>query len=208
MNLLGDPETPLWVDTPKTLAASHPTEIEAQSQTFTVTVSSGGSPLTQARVCLWKGSDVYQVAETAGGGSAAFSISPADSGTMLVTVTKNGYLPYLGSAYVEDASSGVAGEGGGAFAVTATPNPTRGGATVCFSLPQAAPMSVDDGVDLRICDARGRVIAGLSCRALSAGGRLSWDGRTSTGAQAPPGIYFLKARYGSASAETKLVVLR
>lgn len=208
MNLLGDPETPVWVDTPKTLSVSHPAEIEAQSQTFTVSVSSSGSPVGQARVCLWQGNDVYRVGETAAGGSAAFSIAPADTGTMLVTVTKNGYLPYLGSTSVEDASSGVAAGDLGAPLVKVTPNPTRGGATVCFSLPQHALGAGENTIEISIYDARGRLVASLSSKTDSPAGRLTWDGRTSDGTQAPPGIYFVKARSGDAAAETKLVVLR
>ena len=208
MNLLGDPETPVWVDTPKILSASHPAEIEAQNQTFTVSVSSGGSPLGQARVCLWKGNDVYQVAQTGSGGSAAFEISPADSGTMLVTVTKNGYLPYLGSTHVEDALSGVVAGDFGAVGLKATPNPAHGSATICFSFPQLAAGAGGKTVEMSIYDACGRVVVRLSSKTDSPAGRLTWDGRTSSGAEVPPGIYFLKARCGEAAAQTKLVVLK
>ncbi|MFZ1947045.1 MAG: C25 family cysteine peptidase, partial [bacterium] len=207
MNLLGDPETPVWVDTPETLSVSHPAEIEVQNQTFTVSVSSGGSPVGQARVCLWKGDDVYRVGRTAPGGSAAFSIAPADTGTMLVTVTKDGYLPYLGSTEVEDASSGVAAGGLGAAALRVTPNPTWGGATTRFSLPRYL-LEAGGTVEISIYDARGRLVAGLSSEANPSAGSITWDGRTHGGAQVPPGVYFLKARCGDAGAGTKLVILK
>jgi hypothetical protein len=207
MNLLGDPETPVWVDTPKALSVSHPAEVDTQSQTFTVSVSSSGSPVGQARVCLWKGDDVYQVGQTASGGSAAFTIAPADTGTMLVTVTKNGYLPYLGSTEVDDGSSGVAAGGLGSATLRVTPNPTRGGATTRFLLPQYM-LEAGGTVEISIYDARGRLLAGLSSKADLSTGSITWDGRTNGGSQAPPGVYFLKALCGGASAETRLVVLR
>jgi hypothetical protein len=208
MNLLGDPETPVWVDTPKALSVSHPAEIEAREQTFTVFASSDGSPVGQARVCLWKGDDVYQVGQTASGGSAAFTIAPADTGTMLVTATKNGYLPYLGSTEVDGGSSGVAAGRPGAAALRVTPNPTRGGATTRFLLPQYLLEAGGGTVEISIYDVRGRLLAGLSSTADFSAAGVTWDGRTHGGAQAPPGVYFLKALCGGASAETKLVILR
>ncbi|MFZ1946839.1 MAG: C25 family cysteine peptidase [bacterium] len=207
MNLLGDPETPVWVDTPESLSVSHPTEIETQSQTFTVSVSSGGSPVGQARVCLWKGDDVYRVSQTASDGSAAFSIAPADTGTMLVTVTKSGYIPYLGSTAVEIASSGVAAGGLGARALRVTPNPTRGGATTRFLLPRYL-IEAGGAVGISIYDARGRLVATLSSEANPSASSIAWDARTQGGARVPPGVYFLKARCGDASTETKLVILK
>jgi hypothetical protein len=208
MNLLGDPETPVWVDMPKTLSVSHTAEIEAQNQIFSVSVSSGGSPLGQARVCLWEGDDVYQVGQTASDGSAALSIAPADTGTMLVTVTKNGYLPYLGSTEVEDASSGVAAGVLDANALGVTPNPTLCGATTRFLLARNLLEAGCGAVEVSIYDVRGRLIAELCSKADSPAGGITWDGRTREGARVPPGIYLLKARCGDVSAETKLVILR
>lgn len=206
MNLLGDPETPLWVNTPGTLSVSHLAEISTGSQTFTVSVSSGGSPLSAARVCLWKGDDLYAVGQTASGGGVAFSISPADTGTMLVTATKNGYLPYKGSAHVEDNSSGVAGGPGGAAALMVTPNPASGSATLYFDLTRGRTA---EGAKLSVAvyDARGRMVASLKPDSGPAG-KVTWDGKVSGGGRVPPGIYFLRASYGGTTAETKLVILR
>jgi len=208
MNLLGDPETPVWLDTPKTLAVSHPSETEIGGANFTVSATYGGSPVSQARVCLWKGNDVYEVGQTQSNGSVTFSISPADTGTMLVTVTRNGYLPYRGSALVEDNFSGIAGLDDGRAAIAVTPNPAGGAATVLLSLPRSA-REAQLPVAVSIYDARGRVVANLQA---SAGGsarvKITWDGRTSSGDRAPSGIYFLEASCGAAAARTKVVVLR
>jgi hypothetical protein len=208
LNLLGDPETPVWLDTPKALSASHPTEIGTGASTFTVSATSSGSGVSGARVCLWKGDDLYLVGETASGGSVTFGISPADTGTMLVTATKNGYLPYQGSAHVEDALSGVAGLDPGPVTLTVTPNPVSGSATAYLSLPRSARQA-DRPVVVSIYDARGRVVASFAAQTGSASRvKITWDGRTSSGEEAPSGIYFLKASCDAISAQTKLVMLR
>jgi hypothetical protein len=207
LNLFGDPETDIWIDTPITTTATHPDTIETGSQVFAVSVSAGGSPLAQARVCLWKGDDIYEVDETNAGGSASFSIAPADTGTMLVTVAKDGYLPYLGSTWVGDVLSGITagGASGHELRVNIAPNPVTGSATIAYSLPRSAG---DDRPRLRIYDAAGRLIADLAAPDTdTATGKITWDGRLNGGGSAPPGIYFLNATNGEHSAAVKFVIL-
>ena len=208
LNLLGDPETPVWTDTPKTVTVSHPAGAETGEGTFSVSVSSSGSPVAQARVCLWKGNDVYAVDETAADGGVAFAISPADTGTMLVTVSRVGYLPYLGSAYVEEGLSGVAGgESGAAIGLKVAPNPVTTSATVFLSLPGPGPNAPGEPARAGIFDVRGRKVAELAATEGSAR-KLVWDCRAEGGTRVPPGIYFVRVWRGEASAEAKLMVLR
>ena len=101
-NLFGDPELPVWTDTPTSLSVTHNSSIPVGSSAFTVSVSSGGSPLQGATVCLWKGEEVYLVSQTNQNGIATFSVSPSTPGVMLVTVTKHNYIPYEGSVTVEE----------------------------------------------------------------------------------------------------------
>jgi hypothetical protein len=100
-NLFGDPELPVWTDTPTSIVVVHNGTLPTGSSPFSVTVTSGGSPLANATVCLWKGSEVYLVDETNGSGVASFTPNPSTTGTMLVTVTKHNYIPYEGSATVQ-----------------------------------------------------------------------------------------------------------
>jgi hypothetical protein len=102
-NLFGDPELPVWTDSPAALAASHNATLPTGASSFTVTVTSGGSPLTGATVCLWKGTEVYLVDETDGSGQVTFTPSPATTGTMYVTASKHNYIPDESSATVEEA---------------------------------------------------------------------------------------------------------
>jgi hypothetical protein len=203
INLFGDPETPIWVDTPIDLAVSHDDTIETGSQVYTVSVYAEGSPLSDAVVCLWMGEDLYEVDETDGGGDVSFSIDPADTGTMLVTAVRNGYLPYLGSCTVTS-TSGVTGEGYCAPLLATHPNPADGSARFSFDLRGVSPEPA--GVRLGIFDAAGRVVAEIPVKVSS--GTVTWDGSLPNGAPAPPGIYFARLRAGSTSSTSKFVFIR
>ncbi len=98
--LLGDPEMPIWTETPASLIVVHNATLPTGASPFTVTVTSGGSPVVDATVCLWKGDEVHLADETNGAGVVTLSPDPTTAGTMYVTVTKHNYLPYEGSATV------------------------------------------------------------------------------------------------------------
>ncbi|MFO7677627.1 MAG: C25 family cysteine peptidase [Thermoplasmatota archaeon] len=94
LTLLGDPEMPIWKENPSTFSVSHPSQIPITPSSFTVTVTSGGSPVNQAYVCVWKGTDIYQTGITNSAGQKTFSLVPSGPGQMYVTVTKQNYIPY------------------------------------------------------------------------------------------------------------------
>jgi hypothetical protein len=100
LTLLGDPELPIWKENPISMTMTHPNQLPVGSSSFTVSVSSGSNPVNQAYVCLWKGTDVYVTGTTNSAGEIIFNLSPTSPGTMYVTVTKQNYLPYEGSATV------------------------------------------------------------------------------------------------------------
>lgn len=100
LNLFGDPELPIWTDTPDPLNVSYP-DTAFGGEPFTVTVSSGGSPVVDAIVCLWKEDEVHLVDLTNSGGEATFTPSPSTPGTLWVTVTKHNFIPYEGYAQAD-----------------------------------------------------------------------------------------------------------
>jgi hypothetical protein len=209
LNVLGDPELPVWKYEPAALAVSHPESIQTGNHLFGVTVSSGGSPLSDARVCLWMGDAIYEVDQTNGSGVAQFTISAMDSGEILVTATKNQYLPYKGSILVlDEASSGVAGDLPKNLMVRVSPNPAKGSAVIAYAIP--AHLAVPGKpATVKIYDAAGRLVKDLTVRqAPAAGSSLVWDGSVSGGRQAPSGIYFLRLSCGERAAVTKFVLLR
>ncbi|RPJ45309.1 MAG: hypothetical protein EHM19_05535, partial [Candidatus Latescibacterota bacterium] len=102
LNVLGDPEMAIWTAEPTVLAASHPSDLPTGASTFDVTVTSGGSPVVGARVCVWKGTEVYEVALTNGFGVASFDPEPSTGGSMTVTAIARDRLPYEGTATVNE----------------------------------------------------------------------------------------------------------
>jgi hypothetical protein len=100
LTLLGDPEMPIWTENPTSLTVTHPSSLPVGSSSFYVAVSSGGNPVNQAYVCLWKGTEVYQRGYTDATGNVSFTVSPTTAGTMSVTVTKHNYVPNRSTAQV------------------------------------------------------------------------------------------------------------
>jgi hypothetical protein len=93
--LLGDPEMPIWTDTPQTLLVHHPDTIISGSSQFPVTVYSGSGgmePVEGALVCLMKGDEVYQRGLTDQQGGILLDIEPSSAGDMYVTVTAHDFL--------------------------------------------------------------------------------------------------------------------
>lgn len=97
---LGDPELNMWTDTPRSMVVNHVGSVPAGPSTFSVNVTSGGSPLGDALVCAMMDSAVYEYGYTNASGNINLSISPAEAGTLLVTATARNHLPYEGYATV------------------------------------------------------------------------------------------------------------
>ena len=76
LTLLGDPELPIWTENPGSLTVSHPGQVPIGTSSFTVHVTSGSTPISQATVCLWKGSEVYMTGTTDSTGAITFEVTP------------------------------------------------------------------------------------------------------------------------------------
>ena len=208
-NLFGDPETPVWTDTPLELAADHPANILVGNHLLGVDVTAAGSPLAGARVCLWMGDDIYMVDETGGDGTAQFEFAVMDTGTILVTVTKDAYLPYMGEIAVEGDLSGIAdGNLPRAPVLSISPNPMTGTATIAFGLPRDAAVGAGAGAVISIYDASGRLVGKVAGGEGKLMDSIVWDGSSVDGSPMPSGIYFARLGRGRESAVTKFVILR
>ena len=101
LNLLGEPEMPIWTAPPDSFIVTYPSILPVGSSTFPVTVKKfAGFGLSDAYVCLWKDGEVFETGLTNGAGNISFTASPQSTGTMYVTVTRRNYIPYRGSASV------------------------------------------------------------------------------------------------------------
>lgn len=96
----GDACTNLWGRVPYTMAVSHSATINTGSQNVQVTVKRGSVAVNGAKVCLYKGTEVFAVGNTNSSGVATLSVNPTSTGTMMVTVTAKDYRPYMGNIAV------------------------------------------------------------------------------------------------------------
>jgi hypothetical protein len=104
LNLFGDPEMPLWTDVPQNLTVNFPSVIPMGAQDVNVLVTSSGSPLQNALVCLLKGDETYASGYTNAAGVAVLSINPLSPGTMYITVTALNHYPYEDSLIVQQSN--------------------------------------------------------------------------------------------------------
>jgi hypothetical protein len=100
LNLLGDPETPLWTDVPREIAVECAGSISVDAVLYGVTATSRGEPLAGARVCLWKPGEVFAVGVTDVGGRVSLPLAGLTPGQLHVTVTASNVLPYVGETVV------------------------------------------------------------------------------------------------------------
>jgi len=138
LNLLGDPELPIWMNNPANFVVSHPNIIPLNSSSFTVHVESiNGSNIQNAYVCLWKTNEVYLTGLTNSNGNITFDVTPITTGLMSVTVTKQDYLPYEGNVTVSS--------GNQAPNTPSNPNPVNGSANVDINADISWNCSDPDG---------------------------------------------------------------
>jgi hypothetical protein len=103
INLLGEPEMPIWTDTPAYLSVEYSDTVPEGTSLFTITVfkADGGiTPVSGALVCVMKSGEIYQRGLTDAGGQIAFNISPSSAGEIYLTVTAHNFIPYQDSARV------------------------------------------------------------------------------------------------------------
>lgn len=100
--LLGDPELRLWINTPGTMEVNLPRVVNIGEGGFTVTVKNSTSqPIQNARVCVSRKNELYARGFTDANGTISFTICSETSGALKVVVTKQNFLPYEGSIFID-----------------------------------------------------------------------------------------------------------
>ncbi|KPL04328.1 MAG: hypothetical protein AMJ90_01095 [candidate division Zixibacteria bacterium SM23_73_2] len=100
---LGDPEMPLWTDTPEALQVSFPETLVVGENHFEVSVTDdAGTPIPEAMVCVAKPDtqEVYQVGKTNSAGQIFLDVHPVAMGSLYVTVTHPNFLPFESGTWV------------------------------------------------------------------------------------------------------------
>ena len=209
LNLLGDPEMPVWTDTPAALTVVHPEAVEASGGvvTMTVEVTAAGSPVEGATVCVASADgSVYEVTGTGAGGEAVVTFCPGNASNVTVTVTGKNCIPHGSSADIESGGTGVADGSEPARLTTLHqnyPNPFNPATSVAFSL------SSREHVTLAVYSVSGRRVAVLIDSEVDPGvSSVRWDGRDAEGLDVSSGTYFARMTVGSELFERKMTLLR
>ena len=85
----------------------------------------------------------------------------------------------------------------------AAPNPFQHSLAIRFALKTAAQVQVI------VLDLQGRIVANVVDQALPSGRHeTSWDARDVQGRRVPPGVYFVRARYGDRTESKQVVLLK
>ncbi len=106
LTLMGDPEMPIWTTDPNDLAVSYPSSLPLGYSPFTVYVENGsGGYVENARVCIMKDDEIYDVGYTNVAGFVIFYPSTTTTGTMDITIYKHNYWVYEGQIEITGGDS-------------------------------------------------------------------------------------------------------
>ncbi|MBD3348460.1 MAG: T9SS type A sorting domain-containing protein [Candidatus Eisenbacteria bacterium] len=206
LNLLGDPEMPIWTDTPLPLDVTADVSVDASGVAeVAVNVRRGGAAEAGARVCLWnEAADIYEVVATDAAGTALISLDAEAADSAELTVTSMNSIPH-GETLNLGGATGVE-DGAGRYATALLqnyPNPFNPRTTIAFALSERTPVRIS------VYDVTGRAVTVLVDDELEAGHHsVAWDGRDASGNEVASGTYFARMSAGRAQFENKMILMR
>lgn len=206
LNLLGDPETPVWTDTPRELVVTQtPVDPGDPWAAVEVEVTSGGAPVEGAVVCLCDAAlTLYEVALTDAAGRATLALPGAEGLDVALTVTARDHLPHLGELAPNGGETGI-GEvvAHPAELLGNSPNPFGAETRVAYSVARR------QRVRIRIYDVGGRLVRTLVDDEVDPGAYdARWDGRDADGRRAASGVYFARMVSGGDVLESRMTLVR
>lgn len=99
-NIMGDPASAIWQSVPRVLEVTHDAQLAVGSGAVVCAVTSGSQPVADALVCLHRAGEVQVTGRTDASGQVLLATPPLTAGSLQITVTGRGLLPYLGEAQV------------------------------------------------------------------------------------------------------------
>jgi len=201
--LFGCPLMKVWTMLPYDLKVIVDDSIPPEVMNLNIRVTSNGRALENAYICLWKENEVYATGFSALDGNLSLPIEPKTEGEMLLTVTKENFLPYRDTIYITKNAS-ITEEKPIAYATCKTEG-TLFRNKVLFNLY----LSKAGQVKLDIFDVTGRKVIKLIDEMVKKGNhRISWAGSDSNGGDIPEGIYFFCFQYNGQDLRGKFLFLR
>jgi hypothetical protein len=196
LNLLGDPEMPMWTDEPGNLFITHNDTLKTGETNFNVGVTNSKAPVESAFVCAMKSGEIYARGYTNASGSVTLDISPPASapGTLYLTVTKHNYKPHEDTVVVatvgaEEQTQSIVNS----FKVEQSYRNN----IITFRYSSNSKIKPQD---LKIYEISGRIVKTI---APGEGNKVEWDAN-----KIPAGIYFVKFAAGDYKVTKKLILIR
>ncbi len=97
VNLMGDPEMPVWTALPESLDVTAPSSIGIGAGRYQFSVTHGGVPVPGATVCLSGPGDVYSRGSTDNAGQTWLDVEPKTTGQLRLCVTAHNSYPWEGT---------------------------------------------------------------------------------------------------------------
>ncbi len=206
LNLFGDAALLTWTSEPRVQVVEHPETAPLGNSLFTVTVTSDGTPLEGALVCIMSaGGEVYDYDETDAAGQISFSMNPGEEDTLHVTSVAPNHIPYEGTSLIEGDQSGISGgtEAGAGTWFRVVSNPVRETARFRFDLEAQGPVAI------KVFDVSGRLVKDIVSGHHTGGVQgAEWDGLDVSRQKVAPGVYFVTFRRSDLRVQRRLVVLQ
>lgn len=209
-NLFGDPEMPVWTQTPSELIVIHPEQITLGKRDIILSVWYQGNGLEGADVCLTLRGQTMFSGQTDGEGKISCSLELEDVGEMSVVVTKSDFIPYEDSitiSLVADVDDDDADAGVSSFELSQNhPNPFNPTTNIQYTVGGG---QTSQPTTLRIYNILGQKVRTLVDDERKPGRyRVVWDGKDDSDNNVSSGIYFYVLETGESKETRKMVLIR
>ncbi len=103
LNLLGDPEMRIWTTTPSSATVNHPGSVPLSGEPFLVTVRGSDDQALPGALLYFNNAEIAETFTTGPDGIATVDLDPTMTGSVTMTITGPGVLPYSETLPITDA---------------------------------------------------------------------------------------------------------